>query len=97
LRHSDALVLQMVGAVRMQPRADRRCAEPFADPIVDFRVRVQRAMRGVVHQNGEAKLARADQHHSEHIGQRIGPHDEHRGSRKDKSPGACDEHEPLPR
>ena len=91
-----AVVFQMIGAVGVEPRAHRRRAQPFADPIVDLLVRMQRPVRRVVHQDRQPQLPRADQHQRKHIGQRVGPEHEHRARGEDQPPGARDQHQPAP-
>ena len=57
-----AVMLEMVFAIGDEFRPDRIAAQPLAEDIVQpLRLR-QHAMRRVVHQDGDAELARTDQH-----------------------------------
>ncbi len=55
----EHVVLQMVFAVA----SDAAAAQPLADPLVDPRIAVQGAVSGVVLQDAQAQLPRADDHH----------------------------------
>src|SRR3546814_17098074 len=48
------------GAIGDQVRAHRGAGQPLAEEIVEFSVRMQRAVRRVVHQDREPELAAAE-------------------------------------
>src|SRR3546814_12091030 len=50
----------MIGAIGDQVRAHRGAGQPLAEEIVEFSVRMQRAVRRVVHQDREPELAAAE-------------------------------------
>src|SRR3546814_17772642 len=54
------VVLKMIGAIGDQVRAHRGAGQPLAEEIVAFSVRMQRAVRRVVHQDREPELAAAE-------------------------------------
>src|SRR5690606_8059106 len=68
-------------------RHHRVGAEPLAEKGVELLVLCQHAMRPVMHQNGKAKLPRADHHDGEDIGERIWEGDENGHRPEDYAPG----------
>src|SRR3546814_12234346 len=54
------VVLKMIGAIGDQVRAHRGAGQPLAEEIVEFSVRMQRAVRRVVQQDREPELAAAE-------------------------------------
>ncbi len=56
----EFMMLEMIGAIGDQVRSDRGARQPLAKEIVEFAVQMQRAVRGIVHQDGEPELAPAD-------------------------------------
>ena len=55
------VVLEMVGAIGDQVRANRRTGQPLAEEIVRFAHRMQQPVGGVVHQDRQAELAPTDE------------------------------------
>ena len=88
-----SMMLQVVGAVAGKIGPNRHCAQPLPDPFVDRLVRMQAAVRGLVHQDGEAQLPRADDHHRDQPRQRIGPDRHQRNRCRDGAPGV--RHQPA--
>src|SRR5690606_26205197 len=70
------MMLEMIAPIGARLRHHRVGAEPLAEKGVELLVLCQHAMRPVMHQNGKAKLPRADHHDGEDIGERIWEGDE---------------------
>src|ERR1700738_4188643 len=69
----EFMMLQMIGAVAGEIGPDWHRADPLSYPLVDGLVAVKSAMRGLMHQDRETKLAGADDHDRYQPGQGIGP------------------------
>ena len=67
------VMLQMIAAIGARFREDRIGAEPLAQEQIGLLVRRQAAMRAVMHEDGEAQLARADDADRKRIGQHDDP------------------------
>ena len=90
------MVLEMIGAIGDQIGPDRRSGEPLPQKIVDLAIGVQRAVRGVVHQDRKAELSSADNDDGEQPGQGIAtPRRQADGSDAD-DPAVCDEPDAVP-
>jgi hypothetical protein len=80
-------MLQVIRPVELQAGEDRRRTQPGGYPFVQPAIVEQQPMRRVVHQDGEAELARADHHHRNDKSQRIGPRHEQRHAGEYQAPG----------
>ena len=69
------VVGEMVGAIELQRGPDGRGAQPVAEDVVEPGVRRETAVRGLMHQDRQAQLARAD----DGDGDRDQPRPEHPG------------------
>jgi len=85
------VMLQVILAIALDPAA----AEVFPHPEIDLRVDVQRAVRGVVLEDAQAELPRADDHHRDRDGDR--EKEAHQRRETDHRPAMGDESQALPR
>jgi hypothetical protein len=81
------MMRQVIGPVELQAGEHRRRAQPRSDPFVQPPIVEQQPVRRVMHQDGEAELARADHHHRYHEGERMGPPHEQHHAAEDQAPG----------
>ena len=93
------MVLQVIRAVRVQVAPDRVRTEPVADDVVQPVVPEERVVRGLVHEDGEAELAPADDEERDDDAQRVRrPGDQCKGAGHeppvdpDRQPGAARAH-----
>ena len=84
------MMLEMVGTVRERIGHDRISEEPLADEIIELGIFEEEFVRAVVHEDGEAELAGADDRERKDEGDRIGPADERRDGEGDHAPGMKD-------
>mmetsp|Transcript_18519 Transcript_18519/g.30318 ORF Transcript_18519/g.30318 Transcript_18519/m.30318 type:complete len:251 (-) Transcript_18519:117-869(-) len=86
-----AVVRQVVVSVGLEVGHDRPAAEPGAHPCVDFGGFEERVMGGIVHQNRETQLPRADEQNGEDCRKRVWPESEERNSSGDHTPAMQDQ------
>jgi len=82
-----AVMAEVIRAIQGEARTHRRAAQPVAHPVVQTGLVHQQAMRGVVHEDRQAELPAADQHHGQHEAQGVGPQRESGHGREDDAPG----------
>ena len=64
--------------------------------MLRFSLRDEAAVRAVMHQDGEAELARADQHDGDDVCERIGEDRDQRNRAEDHGPGMRDQRNAFP-
>src|SRR5581483_6640220 len=77
---------QVVGAIRAEVAPDRIRADPVADPVVPAAIPKERPVRGLVHEDGEAELAGADDEERHDDGERVRGDRDQRERRRDEPP-----------
>src|SRR3546814_20611115 len=87
----------MIGAIGDQVRAHRGAGQPLAEEIVEFSVRMQRAVRRVVHQDREPELAAAEKDDREQPRGRILRPGRKTDECEADEPSVCDEPDTAPR
>src|SRR3546814_7630339 len=91
------VVLKMIGAIGDQVRAHRGAGQPLAEEIVEYSVRMQRAVSRVVHQDREPELAAAEKDDREQPRGRILRPGRKTDECEADDPGVCDEPDTAPR
>ena len=81
------MVLQMVGAIECKAGSNRRTATPSADPVIDSGLSKQQTMGSVVHEDGEAQLAPANDDDGQHKRERVGPSNHQSPRAQNDDPG----------
>ena len=91
------MMLQMIAAIGARLGENRIGAEPLAQGQIGLLIGRQASMRAVMHQDGQSKLARADDADRQHKRQRIGPPRDQRDRAQYQRPGVRDHGSTLPR